>query len=44
MLSHCQGGSFAMSIALVTMAAFLPMSLASLLFTVITLSVTLMKQ
>lgn len=33
-----------MSIALVTMPAFLPTSLASLLFTVITLSVTLMTQ
>lgn len=33
-----------MSIALVTMPAFLPTSLASLLFAVITLSVTLMKQ
>lgn len=33
-----------MSIAIVTMPAFLPTSLASLLFAVITLSVTLMKQ
>lgn len=31
-LSHCQGGNFANSIALVTVPAFLPTSLVSLLF------------